>query len=211
MAVSLSKFLYPACVEAASLLQTSDLIDLETEEVSSVLLSCIKASFTQAQIYCDTGFIKDNYIEKYNNVDLNFTLKNYPLDSINLIKVNGVELTENVDYTIEYSNITLIPTSDKLKVFIETNPYPYFTAVVDYIGGFTSIDKLPNLMEAVVLQAIVTYNRKSTLGMGSISGAGFSNSQAASISGASDKGDTLDAFNSLLDPLANINDIQDVV
>ena len=167
--------------------------------------------------YCNRRFMQDTFIEEYHSVKTRIRLRQTPVVQVLNVWIDDVELVLGTDYTVAGNSIAILlpPPVGRLDSF-DTNavdPYSPLSlpntshkktrdVVVKYTGGVELAEEHYDLYNAILLQTIAWYNRRSTLGVATVAG----NAGASSIGAASNLGDLLDSVTTIMSQYVNYSD-----
>jgi hypothetical protein len=167
-------------------------------------------SYSQACNYCSRRFLLNTYTEEYHSVTNGLALRQTPVTSVTSVWVDDVELVLDVDYTVSRNRIKLIlePATSLADTYLPSNK----DVVVEYIGGYELITDCPDILNALTLQTISLYNRRSNLGIATTTGRTSQGITGSStVGGPTDKGELLDSVKIILDSFISFADVDYVV
>ena len=208
--MSLDTFLNSVVTAAITTLQVSDASINANADDDPVIRLLAKVAYSQITSYCNREFEKNNYVEEYHSVRTNdrIRLRNFPVITLTSVTVDDVALVLGVDYTLSGDRINILSGAGSTPAYPLSNVSLSHgvDVVVDYIGGYVYSDENYNLFNALLMQTTANYNRRSTLGMASVSGR-VAHVGAATVDGASDVGDLLDSVKTIIANFVNYCDV----
>lgn len=194
MTAEVDAFLDPIIVDLCRFLQLKDPNTDEYLEEEPVVRLCVLEAYTQVRNFLHRSFVRDTFVEYHKKaLDRRLVLKNYPVSEILLVEnVSPIDYTERetlaeTDYallgrTLCIKTTATIPYFDRYSysfliggtLFTSSNSdiseAPIFR--VTYKAGAVSADDVPDIKSGIFTQAQVNWNRKDSLGMWTVSGAG---------------------------------------
>jgi hypothetical protein len=179
------------------------------------------AEYFRVSAYCNRKFMRDTFVEEYHSVIDHIIVRNSPVVQLLNVWVNDVEQVEGTDYTLVGNRIKLLkpPAPSSLDPYA-SYPYDGFfpssstiirsrkdrDVIVKYVGGYESAEESPELFNALLLQTTAMYNRRSTIGVGTVSGR-TTQTGVSSVDGANDGGDLIDIVKQMISPLISYADV----
>jgi hypothetical protein len=226
--MSLDSFLNALVTTAIQTLQVSDAtLGNDFADDDPIVRVMAKAAYSQICSFCNRYFEKAEFNEEYHSVFDKINLRHSPVETVSGLWIRGVPLILDVDYSVAGNRITLLKAYDYMEYPLwdmEYFPYYYtermrehsvFTnvcltrdkdVVVKYTGGYPYADSNNDLFTGLLLQTMTLYNRRSTLGMSSISGT-VGHTGPATVAGASDMGDLLEVVKGIMIAFINFRDV----
>ena len=167
MATDLDDFLDTVVVQAAKAVELTDAEDEELVTTDPILLTCARFAYAQVTAHTGRSFLKNTYKELYSDVEKRFKLKNTPVSSVTTITDDeGTELVVDTDYKVNGNYIILdVDFSGYPQRITSGVDASHYDLVIEYEGGYTSSEQLPNLESALALQSAANYNRRAHLGI----------------------------------------------
>ena len=195
MALDVDFYLESVVESAAGVLQIyekdlADSTDGYVLDIDNTLVTLLaKISYGQLLGFLNRSVALGDFIDIYSRIlpDEIIQIRNFPVETVSSVLLNGETLVENEDYILEGGKYFQLIGNYGSSSDIYTQAFTKGLQGLDsqkalritYKGGWEEAKDNPEVLAGLVLQTVGLYHRKDTLGVGSIKGASFNGSSAA--------------------------------
>lgn len=201
-----AQFLEPVVSSASQVLQLRTSDGNIIASADPVLAICSSLAYSQIVSYINRPLLSGLYREFYPASYFHFQLRMTPVMDVVEVIIDDVVGEKDVDYKVQHGqSITIINEewlgSDGQDVDLTgVASEKTFNVEISYIAGLATSDTDYQIHNAIVMQTIVNYHRRDSLGLVRVDSKGQGSLTLASTGNNPDLGEVIDAVKLILAP-----------